>query len=135
MFKIFHESRNKIVNVLVQVENIVSITKDLACYINQHFDFNKNISWRRIDRFCDQLLTENESNRSRLQLANFSNTISPYHQIIKRVEHIYKIACNETNLTKIETSNVTSSPNYWLAQIQRCYFSFRYWNAYIFINK
>jgi hypothetical protein len=107
MFKIFHESRNKIVNVLVQVENIVSITRDLACLINQHFDFNKkNISWRRIDRFCDQLLTENESNRSRLQLANFSITISPYHQIIKRVEHIYKKACSETNLMKIETSNV-----------------------------
>jgi len=84
MDKIFHESRDKIVNILVQVENIESATKDPALYINQHFDLNKkHISWRRIDlkaeidRYCDQLQAENESNRSRcLQLANEANQIS-----------------------------------------------------------
>ena len=84
MDKMFQESRDKIVNALVQVENIESITKDPACYINQHFDLSKqHISWRRIDlkaeidRYCDQLLTENESNRSQcLQLANETNQIS-----------------------------------------------------------
>ena len=84
MYKIFHESRYKIVNILVQVENIESITKDPALYINQHFDRNKkHISWRRIDLkaeidlYCDQLLAENESNRSQcLQLANEANQIS-----------------------------------------------------------
>ena len=84
MDKIFHESRDKILNVLVQVENIESTTKDPACYINQHFDLNKkHISWRRIDLkaeidlYCDQLLAENESNRQQcLQLANKANQIS-----------------------------------------------------------
>ena len=84
MDKIFHESRDKILNVLVQVENIESATKDPAFYINKHFDLNKkHISWRRIDLkaeidlYCDQLLAENESNRSQcLQLANEANQIS-----------------------------------------------------------
>ena len=84
MDKIFHESRDKILNVLVQVENIESTTKDPACYINQHFDLNKkHISWRRIDLkaeidlYCDQLLEENESNRSQcLQMAIETNLIS-----------------------------------------------------------
>jgi chromosome segregation ATPase len=84
MYKIFHESRYKIVNILVQVENIESTTRDPASYINQHFDLNKkHISWRRIDLkaeidlYCDQLLAENESNRSQcLQLANEANQIS-----------------------------------------------------------
>ena len=84
MDKIFHESRDKIVNILVQVENIESTTKDPASYINQHFDLNKkHISWRRtdlkaeIDRHCDELLAENESNRSEcLQMANEANQIS-----------------------------------------------------------
>ena len=70
MDKIFHASKEKIENVLVQVENIESTTKDPACYINQHFDLNKrHICWRRvdlkaeIDRYCDQLFEENDSNR------------------------------------------------------------------------
>ena len=91
MDKIFHESRDKIVNILVQVENIESITKDPACYINQHFDLNKkHISWRRIDlkaeidRYCDQLQAENESNRSQcLQLENEANQISKKIKEIK----------------------------------------------------
>ena len=91
MEKIFHESRDKILNVLVQVENIESITKDPACYINQHFDLNKkHISWRRIDLkaeidlYCDQLLEENESNRSQcLQMANEANQISKKIKEIK----------------------------------------------------
>ena len=50
MDKIFHESRDKIVNALLQVEKIESITNDPSCYINQHFDHNeKHISWRRVD--------------------------------------------------------------------------------------
>jgi hypothetical protein len=50
MDKIFYVSKEKIVNALVQVENIESITKDPALYINKHFDRNKkHISWRRID--------------------------------------------------------------------------------------
>ena len=84
MDKIFHASKEKIENVLVQVENIESTTKDPACYINQHFDLNKrHICWRRvdlkaeIDRYCDQLLEENESNRSQcLQMAIETNIIS-----------------------------------------------------------
>ena len=95
MDKIFHESRDKILNVLVQVENIESITKDPACYINQHFDLNKkHISWRRIDlkaeidRYCDELLAENESNRSQcLQLANEANQIS------KKIKEIKEELC------------------------------------------
>jgi len=73
------------------VENIESITKDPACYINKHFDLNKkHISWRRIDlkaeidRYCDQLQAENESNRSQcLQLANEANQISKKIKEIK----------------------------------------------------
>ncbi len=84
MDMIFQESREKIVKALERVENIESITKDPACYINQHFDLNKrHICWRRvdlkaeIDRYCDQLLEENESNRSQcLQVANEANQIS-----------------------------------------------------------
>ena len=84
MDKIFYESRDKIGNAIVQVENIESITKDPEYYINQQFDLIKqHISWRRIDLkaeidlYCDQLLAENESNRSEcLQLANEANQIS-----------------------------------------------------------
>ena len=97
MDKIFHEFRDKIVNILVQVENIESITKDPACYINQHFDLNKkHISWRRIDlkaeidRYCDQLQAENESNRSQcLQLANEANQIS--NKIKETKEELYSL--------------------------------------------
>ena len=84
MDRIFHESRDIIVKALVEVENIESITKDAECYINQHFDLNKkHISWRRIDlkaeidRYCDELLAENESNRSQcLQLSAQTNNIA-----------------------------------------------------------
>ena len=77
MSKIFHESRDKIEEALREVENIESITKDPTCYINQHFDLNKKrIICRRksliadINQYSDQLIQENESNRSQcLQLA------------------------------------------------------------------
>jgi hypothetical protein len=84
MDKIFYESRDKIGNAIVQVENIESITKDPEYYINQQFDLIKqHISWRRIDLkaeidlSCDQLLKENESKRSKcLQLTHETNKIS-----------------------------------------------------------
>ncbi len=77
MSKIFHESRDKIEEALREVENIESVTKDPTCYINQHFDLNKKrIFWRQnelisdINKYSDQLIQENESNRSQcLQLA------------------------------------------------------------------
>ena len=77
MDSIFHESREKIEKALEQVESIESITEDPTYYINQHFDLNKKrIFWRQnelisdINKYSDQLIQENESNRSQcLQLA------------------------------------------------------------------
>ena len=77
---IFQESREKIAETLEQVENIGSITEDPTCYINKHFDLNINhIRWRRIDlieeidQYCDQLLEENESNRTKcLKISKYS---------------------------------------------------------------
>jgi len=71
MDQIFRESRERIDEALREVENIKSITNDHTCYINQHFDHNKKrITWRRknliadINKYSDQLIQENESNRS-----------------------------------------------------------------------
>ena len=128
MDKIFHESRDKILNVLVQVENIESTTKDPACYINQHFDLNKkHISWRRIDLkaeidlYCDQLLEENESNRSQcLQLANEANQIS------KKIKETKEELCLlrrqfetfDSNLTKLNCDLGQMNANYLLEKFR-----------------
>ena len=84
MSQIFHESRDKIDEAFREVENIESIKKDPTCYINQHFDLNKKrITWRRqtliadINKYSDQLIQENESNRSQcLQLSAQTNNIA-----------------------------------------------------------
>ena len=71
MDQIFRESRERIDEALREVENIESIKNDHTCYINQHFDLNKKrITLRRknliadINKYSDQLIQENESNRS-----------------------------------------------------------------------
>ena len=84
MDQIFYESRDKIDEAFREVENIESIKKDPTCYINQHFDLNKKrITWRRqtliadINKYSDQLIQENESNRSQcLQLSAQTNNIA-----------------------------------------------------------
>ena len=84
MSQIFHESRDKIEEALREVENIESITKDLTCYINQHFDLNKKrIKCRRLSLIADitkynnQLIEENELNRSQcLQLSAQANDLA-----------------------------------------------------------
>jgi chromosome segregation ATPase len=128
MDKIFHESRDKIVNVLVQVENIESITKDPACYINQHFDLNKkHISWRRIDlkaeidRHCDKLLAENESNRSQcLQQANEANQISD--KIKETKEELYSLKRQfetfDSRVTKLSCELGQMNANYLLEKFR-----------------
>jgi hypothetical protein len=70
MDPIIYESRCKIQQALREVQNIESITKNPASYINQHFDKNKQlIQWRRvnliadINKYSDQLIEENESNQ------------------------------------------------------------------------
>ena len=70
MDPIIYESRCKIQQALREVQNIESITKNPASYINQHFDKNKqHIQCRRvnliadINKYSDQLIEENESNQ------------------------------------------------------------------------
>jgi len=67
----FYESSCKLQEALREVENIDSITKDPSNYINQHFDdCHDQINFRRedliadINDYSDQLIRENESNRS-----------------------------------------------------------------------
>ena len=79
-----HESIDKIDEAFREVDNIESVTKDPTCYINRRFDLNKKrITWRRnelisdINKYSDQLIQENESNRTRcLQLSDQTNNIA-----------------------------------------------------------
>jgi hypothetical protein len=69
---------------LNEVEKIDSIAKDPECFINLHFEKNKaHVNWRRnelisdINKYSDQLIQENESNRTRcLQLSDQTNNIA-----------------------------------------------------------
>ena len=128
MYKIFHESRYKIVNILVQVENIESATKDPALYINQHFDLNKkHISWRRIDlkaeidRYCDQLQAENESNRSQcLQQANEANQKSQKINEIKEKLSLLRrqFETFDSSVTKLSCQLGQMNANYLLEKFR-----------------
>jgi len=122
MDSIFHESREKIEKALEQVENIESITEDPTCYINQHFDLNiKHISWRRIDlkaeidQYCDQLLEENESNRTKcLQLSNETDQITKKINETKDELHLLKKRFDafDSNTTKMSCELSTMNANY-----------------------
>ncbi len=63
--------RDTIQEATVQIEYMESISKKPAIFINENFDKNKNhINWRRreliesVNKYCDQLVEENESKRS-----------------------------------------------------------------------
>ena len=119
---IFQESREKIAETLEQVENIGSITEDPTCYINQHFDLNiNNIRWRRIDlieeidQYCDQLLEENESNRTKcLQLSNETDQITKKINETKEELHLLKKRFDafDSNTTKMSCELSTMNANY-----------------------
>ena len=91
MDPIIYESRCKIQQALREVQNIESITKNPASYINQHFDKNKqHIQCRRvyliadINKYSDQLIEENESNRSKcLQLSVQTDAIAKEIDVLK----------------------------------------------------
>jgi seryl-tRNA synthetase len=84
MNPIFNECVCKIQEALNEVEKIDSIAKDPECFINLHFEKNKaHVNWRRneliadINKYSDQLIQENESNRSQcLQLSAQTNNIA-----------------------------------------------------------
>ena len=119
---IFQESREKIVKALERVENIESITEDPTCYINQHFDLNiKHISWRRIDlkaeidQYCDQLLEENESNRTKcLQLSTDTYQIRKKINETKEELHLLKKRFDafDPNITKLSCELSQINANY-----------------------
>ena len=119
---IFQESREKIAETLEQVENIGSITEDPTCYINQHFDLNINhIRWWRIDlieeidQYCDQLLEENESNRTKcLQLSNETDQITKKINETKDELHLLKKRFDafDSNTTKMSCELSTMNANY-----------------------
>jgi len=127
---IFQESREKIAVTLEQVENIESIDEDPTCYINQHFDLNINhIIWRRIDlkaeidQYCDQLLEENESNRTKcLQLSTDT------YQITKRIketkEELYLLKKQfdafDSNITKLSCELSQMNANYLMESFASC---------------
>ena len=119
---IFQESREKIAETLEQVENIGSITEDPTCYINQHFDLNINhIRWRRIDlieeidQYCDQLLEENESNRTKcLKISNETNQITKRINETKEELHLLKKRFDafDSNITKLSCELSQMNANY-----------------------
>jgi len=84
MDPIFNECVCKIQEALNEVEKIDSIAKDPECFINIHFEKNKaHVNWRRnelfadINKYSDQLIQENESNRSQcLQPSAQTNDIA-----------------------------------------------------------
>ena len=118
----FLESREKIVKALEQVENIESITENPTCYINQHFDLNiKHISWRRIDlkaeidQYCDQLLEENESNRTKcLKISNETNQITKKNKETKEELYLLKkqFESFDSNITKMSCELSQMNANY-----------------------
>jgi len=84
MNPIFNECVCKIQEALNEVEKIDSIAKDPECFINLHFEKNKaHVNWRRneliadINKYSDQLIQENESDRSQcLQPSAQTNDIA-----------------------------------------------------------
>ena len=119
---IFQESKKKIANALEQVENIELITEDPTCYINQHFDLNINqIRWRRIDlieeihQYCDQLLEENESNRTKcLKISNETNQITKKNKETKEELYLLKkqFEAFDSNITKMSCELSQMNANY-----------------------
>jgi hypothetical protein len=81
---IVNECVCKIQEALNEVEKIDSIAKDPECFINLHFEENKtHVNWRRnelisnINKYSDQLIQENESDRLQcLQLSAQTNKIA-----------------------------------------------------------
>ena len=71
-YTIYHECVNAIEDSFEQVEKIEFITRNPSSYINEHFDQTKrNINLRsedlvaKINRYRDELIKQNEVNRSR----------------------------------------------------------------------
>ena len=83
-FVFFSKARDIFTETLKDIEELEMITNDSFTFINEHFDFHKkSINWRRynliadINKYSDQLIQENESNRSEcLQLSAQTNDIA-----------------------------------------------------------
>ncbi len=89
-FVFFSKARDIFTETLKDIEELEMITNDSFTFINEHFEIHKkSINWRRynliadINKYSDQLIEENESNRSQcLQLS------AKIKEIVKKINFL-----------------------------------------------
>ncbi len=122
--RIFYDCRDKFIESIQQIERIESLTKDPTVFINQHFDLNKqHIQWRQrdliadINKYSDQLIEENESNRSMcLQLSNetcqIQQMVDESRQKLEELKRQFRPVANKAVLSEANCERIRVGVSY-----------------------